>query len=185
MADDNGKRQYHPAFRAIAWTVPLAALAVIAVLLISGGNDDGVSAVEVDPPVPAEIPFTGFAEIDTVIAGANEAFERKDYDESARLLTRARFFIHSGISEGMFDSLPDNLELVLGLSEFYRGYPLKGILLVTAAAEVEPRNETYMWYLGLMHLSRGNRDEAKMWLKKTAASGGKYSESAARALIEM
>lgn len=185
MTEDNGKRQYHPALRAIVWIVPLAAIAVIAVLMLTGGNEDRISATGIAPPVSADIPYMGFAEIDTVIAGANEAFERKNYDETARLLTRARFFIHSGISEGMFDHVPVNLDLVLGLSEFYRGYPLKGILFLTTAVEANPDNETYMWYLGMMHLSQGNRDEAKMWLEKTAGAGGKYSESAARALAEM
>lgn len=182
MTDDNGKRQYHPAFRAIAWIVPMAAIAVIAALMLTGGDDDRINAAGIAPPVSADIPYIGFAEVDTVIAGANEAFGKKDYDETARLLTRARFFIHSGISEGIFDSMPVNLDLVLGLSEFYRGYPLKGILFVTTAVEAEPGNETYMWYLGMMHMSQGNGDEAKMWLEKTAAAGGKYSESAARAL---
>ncbi len=185
MTDDNGKRQYHPAFRALTWIVPLAALAVIAVLLISGGDDGTGSGVEVRPPVSSGIQYIGFAEIDTVIAGANEAFEKKDYDEASRLLTRARFFIHSGISEGSFDSVPRNLDLVLGLSDFYRGFPLKGILYVTIAAEADPQNETYSWYLGLMHLSQKNRKEARMWLERTAAMGGVYSESAKTALEEM
>jgi hypothetical protein len=185
MTDDNGKRQYHPAFRALAWAVPLAALVVIAVLLVSGDRDGKGSGIEIPPPASAGIPYIGFAEIDTLIAGATEAFEDKDYDETARLLSRARFFIHSGISEGTFDSVPRNLELILGLSEFYRGYPLKGILFVTAAAEIEPRNETYSWYLGMMHLSQGNNKEARKYLERTAALGGSYSESAGKALGEI
>ena len=185
MTDNNVKRQYHPAFRALTWIVPLAALAIIAVLLIFGGDDKRGSGGEVRPPVSAGIPYIGFAEIDTVIAGANEAFEKKDYDEASRLLTRARFFIHSGISEGSFDSMPRNLDLVLGLSDFYRGFPLKGILYVTIAAEADPQNETYAWYLSLMHLSQKNKVDAKMWLERTATIGGVYSESAKTALEKM
>lgn len=185
MTDDNGKRQYHPAFRALAWAVPLAALAVIAILMIWGERGDRTSIIDIKPPDEAGIPYVGFAEIDTVIAGANESFTRKNYEETSRLLTRARFFIHSGISEGMLDTMPQNLELVLGLSEFYRGNTLKGILFVTTAVETEPRNGTYLWYLGLMHLSQGNKGEAGMWLERAAAAGGKYSESAKTALEEM
>jgi hypothetical protein len=187
MTGNNGKRQYHPAFRVMAWAVPLAALALIAVLLTAGG-DRGRGrggGIVVEPPVSADIPYIGFAEIDTVLAGANEAFKKKDYDETARLLTRARFFINSGISEGMFTGMPRNLELVLGLSEFYRGYALKGILFVTAAAAAEPPDETCLWYLGLMHLSQGNRKEAKIWLERTAAIGGVYAERARTALEDM
>jgi len=185
MTDDNGKRQYHPAFRALTWIVPLAALAVIAGLMISGGEEGRGSGIEIAPPPSAGIPYVGFAEIDTLIAGAAEAFEGKDYEETARLLSRARFFIHAGISEGRFDSLPRNLELILGLSEFYRGYPLKGTLFVTTAAEMEPQNETYSWYLSLMHLSQGNKIDARRYLERTAAIGGVYSESARTALEEI
>ena len=185
MTGDNAKRQYHPAFRAISWGVPLAALAVIAALLIFGGEGEKGSGVDVSPPARAGIPYVGFAEIDSIIAGATEAFEKRDYEESARLLSRARFFIHSGISEGRFDGVPRNLELILGLSEFYRGYPLKGILFVTSAAEVEPQNETYAWYLGLMHLSEGNIKDARKYLERTAAIGGIYSESSKTMLEEM
>ena len=185
MTGDNGKRQYHPAFRALSWGVPVAALAVIAALMIFGEDGEQGGIVEISPPASAGIHYIGFAEIDSIIAGAAEAFDRRDYDETARLLTRARFFIHSGISEGSFDEVPRNLELILGLSEFYRGNHVKGILFVTSAAETEPRNETYAWYLGLMHLSRGDKKEAKMWLEKTAAIGGIYSESAKTALEEM
>ncbi len=80
---------------------------------------------------------------------------------------------------------PRNLELILGLSEFYRGYPRKGILLVTSAADAEPQNETYAWYLGQMHLSEGNKKDARKYLERTAAIGGIYSESAKAALEEM
>ena len=185
MTDDNGKRQYHPALRALTWAVPLAALAMIAVLLISGDNDGNGGSIDISPPAAAVIPYIGFAEIDSVIAGANESFIREDYEETARLLTRARFFIHSGISEGMFDAAPQNLELVLGLSEFYRGNTLKGILFVTTAVEAEPQNGMYLWYLGMMYLSQGDKDEARMWLERTVAAGGKYSESAKTALEDM
>ena len=71
------------------------------------------------------------------------------------------------LTEGQFERVPENLELVLGLSDFYRGFPLKGILYLTAAVEAEPGNGTYTWYLGLMHLSQGNDDEAVKWLEKT------------------
>jgi hypothetical protein len=185
MTDDNGKKQYHPAFRAIAWAVPLTALAFIAFLLLTGDGNQTGSGVEIPPPASAEIPYIGFAQIDTIIAGANEAFEMKDYEETARLLSRARFFIHSGISEGRFDSMPRNLELILGLSEFYRGYALKGTLFVTTAAEADPQNETYAWYLGMMHLSLGNREEAKKYLERTAALGGIYAERARTTLAEI
>ena len=185
MTDDNGKRQYHPAFRALTWIVPVAALAAIAFILLFGGGDDEGTGIEIVPPQPAGIPYVRFAEIDTLIAGATKAFERKDYDESARLLARARFFIHSGIREGRFDHMPANLELILGLSEFLRGYQLKGILFVTAAAETDPLNEMYAWYLGMMHLSKGNNKEAKEWFEKTAALGGLHAESARKALEEI
>jgi hypothetical protein len=185
MTDDKGKRQYHPAFRALTWGLPIVALGIIAALLILGNGNDRAGSVEISPPATAGIPYVGFAEIDTIIAGATEAFGRKRYEETARLLTRARFFIHSGISEGRFDVMPPNLELILGLSEFYRGYPVKGILFVTSAATEEPMNETYSWYLGLMHLSQGNDREARMWLEKTASLGGVYADSARTILGEM
>ncbi len=185
MTGDNAQKRYHPAFRALSWGVPLAALAVIAALLFFGADGDRGSGVEVSPPTPAGISSVGFAEIDSIIAGATEAFEKRDYKESARLLSRARFFIHSGISEGRFGGVPRNLELILGLSEFYRGYPLKGILFVTSAAEVEPQNETYAWYLGLMHLSEGNKKDARKYFERTAALGGIYSDSSKTMLEEM
>ena len=176
MTGNNAQKQPHPAFRALTWGVPLAALAVIAALLIFG-KGSGNGGIDISPPARAGIPYVGFAEIDTIIAGASEAFEKGDYRESAALLSRARFFIQSGTSQGRFDGLPRNLELILGLSEFYRGYPEKGILIVTGAAEAEPRNESYLWYLGQLHLSEGNRKEARKYLVRTAAIGGIYSES--------
>jgi len=185
MMGNNVKRQYHPAFRALSWGVPLAALAIIAAFMIFGEDSERGTGIEVAPPASAGIPYIGFARIDSVIAGATKAFEKKNYEEAARLLTRARFFIHSGISDGRFDGVRRNLDLILGLSEFYRGYPVKGILFVTYAAETEPQNETYAWYLGMMHLSRGDKKEAKPWLEKTAAIGGIYSESAKTALEAM
>ena len=146
MTDDNGKRQYHPAFRALTRGLPIAAAGIIAALLILGNGNESTGRVRITPPAEAGIPYVGFAEIDTIIAGAAEAFDRKRYDESARLLSRARFFIHSGISEGRFDGIPPNLELILGLSEFYRGYPVKGMLFVTSAAAAEPTNGTCLLY---------------------------------------
>ena len=184
MTDDNGKRQYHPALRALTWAVPLAALVMIAVIMIWGGDDGKGGSIDISPPA-AVIPYVGFAEIDTVIAGANESFAGKNYEETSRLLTRARFFIHSGISEGMLSTMPQNLELILGLSEFYRGNTLKGILFVTTAAEAEPQNGMYLWYLGMMYLSQGDKNEARMWLERTVTAGGKYSESAKAALEDM
>ncbi len=185
MTDNNAQKRYHPAFRGLSWGVPLAALAVIAAFLLFGEEEEKGRGVEVSPPAPAGIQNTGFAQIDSIIADATEAFEKRDYDESARLLSRARFFIHTGISERRLDVMPRNLELILGLSEFYRGYPLKGILLVTCAAEVEPRNETYAWYLGLMHLSEGNNKDARKYLERAAALGGIYSDSSGKILEEM
>lgn len=185
MAGNNEQKRQHPAFRVLSWGVPLAALAIIAALMIFGKNGERDSGVEISPPASAGIPYVGFAEIDSIIAGAAEAFEKGNYEESAGLLTRARFFIHSGISEDRFDGVPRNLELILGLSEFYRGYPLKGILFVTSAAAVEPQNETYAWYLGLMHLSEGNIKDAKKYLERTAAIGGIYSESSKTILEKM
>ena len=183
MTGNNAQKRPHPAFRVLSWGVPLAALAVIAALIIPGKNAQ--PGGEVSPPARAGIPYVGFAEIDSIIAGASVAFEKGDYKESASLLTRARFFIRSGINEGRFDGLPRNLELVLGLSEFYRGYSGKGILIITGAAETDPENETYSWYLGQLHLSEGNRIEAKKYLERTAAMGGVYSESSKMILEEM
>ncbi len=46
-------------------------------------------------------------------------------------------------------------------------------------------NETYAWYLGMMHLSEGNKEEAKKYLERTAALGGLYAESARMTLEEI
>jgi tetratricopeptide (TPR) repeat protein len=185
MTGNSPRRGYNPAFRLISVGVPLAAIAAIAALLIFPGGREPGSMIEIKPPLSAGIPYVGFAEIDTTIAGGAEAFEEGDYDEAARLLSRARFFIHSGIMEGRFDRFPRNLELILGLSEFLRGYPPKGIEFVASAAETNPENETYSWYLGLMYLSQGSRDEAKKYLQRTAALDGIYSQSAVKILEEM
>jgi hypothetical protein len=184
MTGNNANKQLHPAYRVLTWGVPLVALAVIAFIMVSG-REDKRSGEEITPPAQAAIPYVGFAEIDSIISGASKAFEKGEYEESASLLARARFFIQSGIREERFDRLPRNLELILGLSEFYRGYPRKGIISVTSAVESEPQNETYRWYLGLMHLYEGNREDARKHLERTVAIGGIYSESAKMILDDM
>jgi hypothetical protein len=177
MTGDKVQKGPHPAFRALSWGLPLAALAVIAALLIFG-DDGGEEGTMVSPPSRAGIPYVGFAEIDSIIAGGADAFEKGDYDGSAALLARARFFIASGIREGRFAGMPRNLELILGLSQYYRGYPEKGIEMVMGAAEAEPRSEICSWYLGRMLLSEGDAEGARKYLERTAALGGMYSESA-------
>jgi tetratricopeptide (TPR) repeat protein len=185
MHAENRKDQYHPALRAAMWIIPLAALAVIAAALIGGGSGDEPGKISIVPPEEAGIPYVGFAEIDTVIAGGSSAFQQRRYDEASRLLSRARFFIQSGIREGRFDSMPPNLEMILGLADYLRGYPLKGILYLTAAADSDPDNAEYTWYLGQMLLAEGKGEEAEKWLRKTVSLGGAHSAEAEALLSGM
>ncbi len=181
-AESNGKR-YHPLLRAMTWAVPLAALAVIAGFMLAG-NGGGGSVVTVTPPASARISPVGMADIDSIIAGGSEAFRSEDYDEAARLLSRARFFIRSGISEGKFEAMPTNLDLVLGLSEFYRGYPDRAVAYLSEAAREEPGDCDCALYLGLVHLSRGEKKPAREFLERAAASddGGECPGLAKKAL---
>jgi TPR repeat protein len=185
MPAENGNNQYHPALRALMWVVPAAALVVIVIALVAGGGGPAGDAVVIDPPAGVDIPWIGFAQIDTLIAGASDAFVARRYEETSRLLSRARFFIHSGIREGQFEQVPPRLELILGLADWYRGFPLKGILYVTSAAEADPENGTYAWYLGRMHLGRGNREDAVKWLEKAAEAGGEHAGEAKALLQEL
>ena len=182
MKDDNAGKRYHPALRTLIWAVPLAAVAIILFLQISSRRHVK-GTVEIRPPATASIPYLGHAEVDSLITGGSGAFERGDYNESARLLTRARFFIRAGISENIFGGMPRNLELILGLSEYYRGYPAKGIEAVTHAAASDPRDSTYAWYLALMHLLEGNRAEGEWWLEKASSLSGIHADSA-REMLE-
>ena len=60
MSGENGKRQYHPAFRLLTWAVPLLAAAAVIVLLMAGEGEDAGRAVEITPPPAAGIPYVGF-----------------------------------------------------------------------------------------------------------------------------
>ena len=155
------------------WIVPAAALAVVAALLLRGEPDRTHTVIA--PPLEAKTLWVGYAEIDTIIAGAAEAFEAKDWKETSRLLSRARFFIESGIREGSFERVPPSLDLMLGLAEYNRGNYDKGISQVTAAAEAEPGSGMYPYYLGWMHLGTGNGGEARKSLERAAALGGRYA----------
>jgi len=179
---------YHPAVRALGWALPAVAAAAAALILLAGGDGDPPRAerlARISPPASIDVPPVGFADIDTILAGGVEAFEERDFDESARLLSRARFFVESGIREGVFDRLPPNLELAIGLSEFYRGYPVRAAESLESAVDDDPGDETAAWYLARIYLETGREDEARKMLEKVAALGGVYSASARDRLEKM
>ena len=125
-----------------------------------------------------EIGIDDVEEIDTIIAGASEAFGDKDWDETARLLARARFFIESGVREGEFAAVPPRLDLILGLAEYNRGNHETGITRAKAAAEAEPENDACQYFLGWMYHGIGDDGEAAGYFERAAAMNGRFSRQA-------
>ncbi len=170
------------AARALGWALPALALAVLVVLLLNGnggnGGPDGDRRERIPPPASLSIPPVNYAEIDTILAGGVAAFNRHDYEEAARLLSRARFFIKAGVSEGAFSGIPENLDLAIGLSELYRGRDERAVESLEKAVSDYPLDETAAWYLALVCIETGDRERAKSALEKVAAMGGVYSVSA-------
>jgi hypothetical protein len=161
--------------------VPAAALIVI-VILWWGKREEEPEKQPFNPPVAVNIQPIGFGTVDSILAGGSRAFLAGDYEEAARLLSRAHFFIRTGISEGEIDSFPQNLELFLGLSQFYRGVRERGAEYLESEVENYPRSDPPRWYLALIYLETGKTEEAREQLERVAALGGLHS-TAARELL--
>ena len=184
MSTGPGHRPYHPAFRPLAVLVPAVAAVAIALLLWQRhtGRPPAVDTASIPPPAAVEISWVAFAPIDTIIAGGADAFRRGDWDEAARLLSRARFFTDSGIREGSIASEPDNLDLFIGLAEFYRGYPDRGIESAAREIERDPLDEQARWYLASMLIAAGRGKEARSHLETLEGMGGTRAAQAREAL---
>lgn len=178
---------YHPVFRLLAVLVPAVAAVVIALIVLQRRAEAPGEAETASPRPPdaVEIPWVSFAPIDTIIAGGVEAFRREDWDEAARLLSRARFFTESGIREGSIDSLSDNIDLYIGLAEFYRGYVDRGIENAYREVERDPLDGRARWYLASMLLAAGRRAEARSHLETLKGIGGPWGARAASALPDL
>jgi tetratricopeptide (TPR) repeat protein len=186
MNSGSEPRQYHPAYRLLAVLVPAAALVAIALLLWQ--RQSGPHAVDTSsvlPPDTVEISFVSFAPIDTMIVGGADAFARGDFSEAARLLSRARFFTESGIREGSIARMADNIDLYIGLAEFYRGYPERGIENVGREVERDPLDGQARWYLAEMLIAMGRRKEARSHLETLAGAGGPWGARAQAALSRL
>lgn len=185
MHAERGPKAYHPAFRVLALLVTAAAVVVIALYMperLARRSAPALSPAAFEPPSDLRVPFVSFAPIDSIIAGGSEAFARGDYHEASRLLGRARFFIESGMREGVFSSPPDNLDLLIGLSDFYRGYAERGIESAERAVRRDPLDETALWHLGSMLLAAGRAHEARGYFETVAGLDGRYAAQA-RALL--
>lgn len=180
-------RPYHPVFRLLAGLAPVAALIAIALLSWHrhAGRSREVDPSSVQPPAAVEVSWVAFAPIDTIIAGGAEAFRRGDWNEAARLLSRARFFTESGIREGSIERGSDNIDLYIGLAEFYRGYVDRGIENVAREVERDSLDGQARWYLASMLIAAGRRKEARSHLETLAGIGGPWGARARAALDEL
>ena len=184
MNTEPERRTYHPVYRLLAVIVPAAAAIAVALLLWQrhAGHHRLVDTSSVAPPAAVDIAWVSFAPIDSIIAGGADAFRRGDWSEAARLLSRARFFTESGIREGAIAGEADNLDLFIGLAEFYRGYPDRGIENAAREVERDPLDEQARWYLASMLIAAGRKEEARSHLETLAGMGGTRASEAREAL---
>jgi nitroreductase len=171
----------------LAWLMPaLAAAAIITILIFLPRKDARLPetgfAPGVEPPPAAYIPFVDHPGIDTLIAGGSRAFARRDYLEAERLLTRARFFVESGINVGEIKEFPTGLSFFAGLSACYRGFPDKGLPMIEEEVERDPAGAMYLYYLAHIKMAEGKKDEGRKFLSRAAMGTGPYGDLAKKEL---
>ncbi|MDD3643876.1 MAG: hypothetical protein PHQ19_10480, partial [Candidatus Krumholzibacteria bacterium] len=87
--------------------------------------------------------------------------------------------------EGAIEKGSDNLDLYIGLAEFYRGYPARGIESAGREVERDPLDGRARWYLASMLLAEGRREEARSHLETLAGTDGAWAARAREALEEL
>ena len=172
---------HKPPFAFLSRYVPLAAIAVLLIMLLpqlvrrQPASRDGAGP---EPPVVLTLYRTERARMDSLSNEGLRYFSAENWNDAVRLLGEAHFHYSVMIREGFEGRYPDDLRFYLGLSHYYRGQTEKGIALLEEEAEDDPLEPKYRWYLALIHLAGDDPHAAMEDLERIVRLGGDYSGEA-------
>lgn len=170
-----------PPFQFLTRLIPLAVIAVMLMLLLphlKRGTAVNELLVNVEPPIGLQTYNTASDTLNTLLYDGLKRFGRKDYDEAARLLSKAYFFSTVKMRKKEFSSYPEDLRFYFGLTYFYRNQAAKGIPLLEEEALKEPDDEKYPWYLAHLYLAVGENEKAADRFQAVVSLGGSLSAAA-------
>lgn len=174
-----------PPFAFLSRYIPLAAIAVLAIMLlpqlVRRPTNSGDGAVP-EPPLVMTIYRTQRARMDTLSNEGLRHFSAEEWNEAVRLLGEAHFHYSVMIREGFEDRYPDDLRFYLGLAHYYRGQAAEGIELLEEEAENDPLEPKYRWYLALIRLAGKDTLAAREDLEQIIRLDGEYSGEAGEML---
>ncbi len=161
--------------------MPIGGIVILLLLLLpqilhKAPNRRELSRVE--PPGAPKVFSTGYAKSDSLLNEGLNAFDRKDYEEASRLLSKEQFYWSVRVREKEIMSYPEDLLFYLGLSDFYRGHPEMAAHLLAEEEKGNPVDEKYPWYLGHVYIALGRYGDARAELEKVVTLGGRLSAQA-------
>jgi tetratricopeptide (TPR) repeat protein len=171
------KPTYIPRLMLVGMIIILLAI-LIPVLRNDTGSPGRLAAVEA--PIAMKHYSTGFASSDSLLNEALRCFDRKEYDEAARLLTKVHFYWSVQVREGKMKAFPEDLRFYLGLSEFYRGRPERAAPYLEEEERANPYEERYPWYLAHVYIALGDYGRAREALASVVKIGGAHAAEAQR-----
>ena len=173
------KKQLKPTY--LPRMMPIGGIIILLALLIPllmGKKHEYRGLASVEPPLAMKIYATGYTSIDSLLNDGLRSFSRKNYEEAARLLTKAHFYWTVKIREGSQEPYPEDLRFYIGLSEFYRGYPAKGAPYLEEEERANRYEAKYPWYLAHLYIAQVRYGDARNELEKVIALNGSYSREA-------
>jgi tetratricopeptide (TPR) repeat protein len=152
-------------------------LAILLPLLMDKKHEyRGLAGVEA--PLAMKRFATGYASTDSVLNEALRDFSQKNYQEASRLFGRVHFFWAVDIREGRQKAYPEDLRFYLGLAEFYRGFPARGVPYLEEEEQANPYEAKYPWYLAHLYIAESRFGEARAELEKVIRIGGPFAPEA-------
>ncbi|UCF05265.1 MAG: hypothetical protein JSV33_15320 [bacterium] len=181
MDNDNRQTVRKPPFSFLIRFVPIAAIVVLLMFLIPLlGNRHPLEdkPYYIEPPIAMKGSRIRFGQIDTLVNRGLRQFDSRNYEEAARILSKAHFLASVKIKEKETTLYPVDLRFYLGLAHFYRGEAEKGIPFLEEEEKQARREEKYPWYLAHLYLAAGHPDKARAALERVVELNGASASKA-------
>jgi tetratricopeptide (TPR) repeat protein len=179
MVNEQGKK---PPFAFLSRLIPLAAIAVLLIMLIPQLSEKPPDGLDIEPPLALAFYSSDRPSLDSLCNEGLGSFNRMEWDRAVRLLGEAHLHYSVMIREGVGSGYPTDLRFYLGLSYSYRGRFKEGIPLLEEEAVDDPIEPKYSWYLAHIYLAAEDTASAREHFGRIVKLGGRYAEEAGEGL---
>jgi tetratricopeptide (TPR) repeat protein len=181
MDNDNRQTAGRPPFSFLIRFVPIAAIVVLLMFLIPllrNRHPLEDKPFYIEPPIAMQGSRIRFGRIDTLVNRGLRHFDRGNYEEATRILSKAHFLATVKIKEKEATLYPVDLRFYLGLSHFYRGDAGKGIPFLEEEEKEARSAEKYPWYLAHLYLAANQPDKARAAFERVVELDGAFAGKA-------